>query len=315
MATATLTRQTKARTKAATSRRYYSLEQTGSEASINIYGDVTSWPWLESDVSAYNLSKQIEDLDVDTINVGINSYGGEVAEGLAIYNALKRHKAKVRTRCDGFACSVASVIFAAGDERVMSESSLLMIHNAWTSACGDANELRKQADDLEKINEASVKAYMSITSVDEEELRALMDEETWISPEDAVDMGLATSIEASGQEDKPAQSVKRKVMQMLLRNPYQLEDDPDGPSRRRDPEAPDDDPEDTDGVTEEPGSDDGSDDDAGDGTGGDSTDPGDGTTEDPDPEQDPDGTNPDDEDDEQNGASQMLRFLTAIQHM
>ena len=315
MATATLTRQTKARTKAATSRRYYSLEQTGSEASINIYGDVTSWPWLESDVSAYNLSKQIEDLDVDTINVGINSYGGEVAEGLAIYNALKRHKAKVVTRCDGFACSVASVIFAAGDERVMSESSLLMIHNAWTSVCGDASELRKQADDLEKINEASVKAYMSIASVDEEELRALMDEETWISPEEAVDMGLATSIEASGQEDKPAQSVKRKVMQMLLRNPYQLEEYPDDPSRRRDPEAPDDDPGDTDGVTDETGAGDGSDDDTGDGEGGDSTDPDDGTTEDTDPEPNPDDANPDDEDDEQSGASQMLRFLTAIQHM
>lgn len=308
MATATKTRRTSARTKAATPRRYYSLEQTEGEANISIYGDVTSWPWLESDVSAYNLSKQIEDLDVDVINVGINSYGGEVAEGLAIYNALKRHKAKVVTRCDGFACSIASVIFAAGDERVMSESSLLMIHNAWTSAQGDANELRKQADDLEKINEASVKAYMAIASVEEDEIRALMDEETWISPEEAVSMGLATSVETT-DSDKPAQSVRGKVMQMLLRNPYQLDEpDPDDPSDEPDdPDNPDDTGDTGDGTDDGTG-DDGGEPDPEPGTDTDDTEP------EPDPEADPE-QDPDNPDDEDQSANQMLRLLKAIQHM
>ena len=98
--------------------RYYSLVQNGTEADINIYGDITSWAWEEfGEMSAVNLSKQLEQLEgVSKINVYINSYGGEVAEGLAIYNSLKRHPAEVVTVCDGFACSIASVIFMAGDK-------------------------------------------------------------------------------------------------------------------------------------------------------------------------------------------------------
>ena len=78
-------------------KKYYAMETEENSAEIMIYGDITSWPWLESDVSSYNLSKQIKDLDVDTIHVHISSYGGEVAEGLAIYNALRQHTAKIKT--------------------------------------------------------------------------------------------------------------------------------------------------------------------------------------------------------------------------
>ncbi|WP_461367322.1 Clp protease ClpP, partial [Candidatus Darwinibacter acetoxidans] len=104
--------------------RYWQIEKKGQEAAIYIYGDIVSelWKWYESDVTSHEIVKEIEGLDVDVINCYINSYGGEVAEGLAIYNALKRHKAKVRTYCDGFACSAASVVFMAGDERIMSAS-------------------------------------------------------------------------------------------------------------------------------------------------------------------------------------------------
>ena len=178
-------------------RNYYSLEKANETATINIYGDITSWAWEElGEVSAVNLSKQLEALgDVNEIQVFINSYGGEVAEGLAIYNALKRHKAKVTTYCDGFACSIASVIFMAGDERVMNESSLLMIHNAWTMAMGNSAELRKQADDLEKITQASVEAYKSHSSLTEKEIKKLMDNETWILPTEALEYGFATKID------------------------------------------------------------------------------------------------------------------------
>jgi ATP-dependent Clp protease protease subunit len=178
-------------------RNYFSMEKVNETATINIYGDITSWAWEElGEMSAVNLSKQLEALgDVNEIHVFINSYGGEVAEGLAIYNALKRHKAKVTTYCDGFACSIASVIFMAGDERVMSESSLLMIHNAWTWAQGNAEELRKQADDLEKITQASVEAYKAHSSLTEKEIKNLMDHETWILPEEALSYGFATSID------------------------------------------------------------------------------------------------------------------------
>ena len=172
------------------SKKYFQLTQNNNEVDIQIYGDITSWDWFESDVSSYTLSKQIESLECDVINVYINSYGGEVAEGLAIYNQLKRHKAKVKTICDGFACSAASVVFMAGDERVMSTASLLMIHNAWSWASGNANDLRKQADDLDKITQASINAYMQEVNVTEEELKQMLDDETWLTPQEALDLSL-----------------------------------------------------------------------------------------------------------------------------
>ena len=209
--------------------RYYSLATEGDSAEVCIFGDITSYPWEGTgDMSAYNLSKQLAELgDVKQINVRINSYGGEVAEGLAIYNALRNHKAKVTTICDGFACTIASVIFMAGDERIMNDSSLLMIHNAWTLAEGNADQLRKQADDLEKINEASVNAYLSKVSITEDELKALMDNETWISPEDAVEYGFATDVKRD-DSDKPSQNARKKVQKMIL-NPYQMEDEEKDP--------------------------------------------------------------------------------------
>ena len=197
-------------------KRYYSLETEGEKADLYIYGDITSWPWLESDVSAYLLSKKLEELkDVSEINVYINSYGGEVAEGLAIYNALKRHKAKVVTHCDGFACSISSVIFMAGDERVMSNTSTLMIHNAWSRVSGNANDFRKEADDLEKITQLSVNAYMSQVSIPEEELKTMMDEETWLMPQEALEYGFATSISGTEESEKPSQNVRKDILQQI----------------------------------------------------------------------------------------------------
>lgn len=199
-----------------TNKKYYNLETEGTKAALYIYGDITSWPWLESDVSSYNLSKQLEQLgDVDEIDVYINSYGGEVAEGLAIYNALKRHKAKVTTWCDGFACSIASVIFMAGDTRIMSNASLLMIHNAWTRVSGNANELRKQADDLDTITQASINAYMEKVNISEEELKELLDEEKWLSPQEALGKGFATMISGIDTSQKPSQSAMMYIMKKV----------------------------------------------------------------------------------------------------
>lgn len=198
-------------------KRYYSLVQAENEATINIYGDITSWPYLKSDVSSYNLSQQLANLDenVSNIHVYINSYGGEVGEGLAIFNALKRHKAKVTTHCDGFACSIASVVFMAGDERIMNQASLLMIHNAWAYMEGNAEQLRKQADDLDTITQASIEAYKSRCSISEDEIKALMNAETWLSPEKAVEYGFATAIEADGEAERPSQNARKKLFAML----------------------------------------------------------------------------------------------------
>lgn len=237
-------------------RTYYSLATNGNEASINIYGDITSYPWEEhGDVSAVNLSKRLEELgEVSKIHVYINSYGGEVAEGLAIYNALKRHKAKVVTYCDGFAASIASVIFMAGDKRVMSEASLLMVHNAWTCGIGNAAELRKQADDLDKITRASIEAYKAHSNLSEDEIKALLDAETWILPEEALEYGFATKIEKT--ENKHAsQSVRQNLVALIKGKAKAAEEDDD--EEEVDPEAepeeePEAEPEEEDPKEEEP---------------------------------------------------------------
>jgi ATP-dependent Clp protease protease subunit len=137
---------------------------------------------------------------------------------LAIYNALRRHKAKIKTFCDGFAASIASVIFMAGDERIMSNASLLFIHNAWTYASGNANDLRKQAEDLDTITQASVNAYMNHVSITEEELKVLLDGESWIAPQDALLMGFATSIINDDTNKNPNQSIKKQLMQQLSKS-------------------------------------------------------------------------------------------------
>lgn len=205
-------------------KKYYSMTKMGNSASINIYGDITSYPICESDVTANSLSRQLEQLtDVAEINVYINSYGGEVAEGLAIYNALKRHYAKVKTYCDGFACSIASVIFMAGDERIMNDASLLMIHNAWNIVQGNAQELRKQADDLDKISQAALIAYKAHSTLTEDEIKNLMDNESWILPEEAKEYGFATAIETSNTE-RASQSAKMRLLDIIPKHRAEVEE-------------------------------------------------------------------------------------------
>ena len=197
--------------------KYYQLVNNDTSADLYIFGDICAWAWPElGEQSGVTIVNQLKELDVDTINVHINSYGGDVAEGLAIYNVLREHKAKIVTICDGFACSAASVVFMAGDRRVMQPASLLMIHNAWTVAMGNAAQLRKTADDIETITQASVEAYKKVATISEDEIKALMDAETWILPKDAVEYGFATEIDDDDDDDdEPKQSAFGVIMRKL----------------------------------------------------------------------------------------------------
>lgn len=187
-------------------RKYYQISTIERVAEINIYGNITSYPWEElGEVSAKNIKQEIDELDVDSINVYINSYGGEVAEALAIYSALSRHKAKVHTYCDGFACSAATIIFAAGDERTMGSIALMMIHNCMSYVgYANSNELRKAADDNDKINQSSIEAYKKISNLSEEQIKDMMNQETWLTAQECLEYGFATDI-AQDEEDRTAQ--------------------------------------------------------------------------------------------------------------
>lgn len=201
-------------------KRYYNLmENTESDvADLYIFGDISTWgQWWEDDPdrSAFNIVNELKAVTANNINVHINSYGGDVSEGLAIYNTLRTSGKNITTICDGFACSAASVVFMAGAKRIMSPASLLMIHNAWTFAMGNSEELRKQADDLETITQASVEAYKQVATISEEEIKDLMDHETWILPEDAKAYGFCTDIDDEDDEKEPQQSAFRLIMQKL----------------------------------------------------------------------------------------------------
>lgn len=201
--------------------KYYALEKKEKKASLYIFGSISSYPWREKDKDAYGIVKELADLEVDEIDVHINSTGGAVAEGLAIYNVLKNSNMKVTTYCDGFACSAASVVFMAGDERIMNEASLLMIHNAWTYTQGNADAFRKQAEDLDKITQASVKAYMRNVNISEEELKTMMDNETWVSADEAKKMGFATKV-LEEKTEEASQSAMQQIKEKILA-PAQLE--------------------------------------------------------------------------------------------
>lgn len=205
-------------------RKYYSLETNEAEkkAELTIFGDITSFPWLESDVSSYSLSQRLQGLDVDQIDVHINSYGGEVAEALAIYNTLKRHSASVTTYVDGFACSAATVIFMAGDRRIMSQVGNFLVHPASVYTAGNAEQLRKEADNLDAITEQSITAYMQALTKSREELIDLMSQERFLKPSEVLEWGFATEIEDQDDDDdeKATQSVRKKVNAKLTNRPY-----------------------------------------------------------------------------------------------
>lgn len=197
-------------------KRYYSLEKTGTEADLYIFGDITSYRWREKDKGAYEIVKELDELDVDTINVHINSCGGDVSEGLAIFNTLKNKGVKVVTYCDGFACSAASVVFMAGEERIMNAASLLMVHNPWTWMRGNAKEFRKQANDLDKIAQAAVNAYMARVSISEDELKKLLDDESWLNADDAKEYGFATKV-LEDDDEGVRQSAMTAIRDRMIR--------------------------------------------------------------------------------------------------
>ena len=200
--------------------RFYQLTNVSEDsATLYIYGDITSIKWFENDVCVYDLAKEIGELNGKALTVRINSYGGEVAEGLAIYNLLKSYAGEVTTICDGFACSAASVVFMAGAKRIMPRSSLLMIHNAWTRASGDANDLRKAADDIEKITQPSIEIYTSVSNLDADEIKVMMDAETWFDADEALGYGFATEI----SEEAAMQSLEDGILAKTVFKNKQLE--------------------------------------------------------------------------------------------
>lgn len=157
---------------------------------IMIYDDIGSGVF--GGISSKDVAESIAKIpNTESINVRINSAGGDVFEGIAIYNALKRSSSYVMVNVDGMALSVASVIAMAGNEVSMADNAMMMVHNPWTVVAGDAAELRQMADTLEKTKSQIIKTYQYKTQLDTGAVSDLMDSETWMTSDEAVNAGFA----------------------------------------------------------------------------------------------------------------------------
>lgn len=176
------------------------LEEAGGSLRLGLYGEVGY------EITTAGVTAALREAAGRPITISVDSYGGDALQGIAIHNLLARYPGKKRAVVEGVAASAASLFPLAADERVMPSNAFLMIHNAWGGGIGDASDLRDQADLLERISAAYRKTYSEGTGLLDEEVRQLMDAETWLDGEGAMAAGFATEI--SAPRDIKASSLK-----------------------------------------------------------------------------------------------------------
>lgn len=198
--------------------KMFDITQNGREANIFIYGDITSYPY-KANKSAASIVEELQALDADVINVHIDSYGGSVKEGWGMYNALREHKAKIRTYADGFVASAALYPFLAGDERYASSVSAFFLHQVAVGAHGYAEDLRAAADDADLMTDIGIQAFVDVAGMTKEKTLELMKQETWLKPQTALELGICTAITKGGESQTYTQSVRQQIIQKLTGMP------------------------------------------------------------------------------------------------
>jgi ATP-dependent Clp endopeptidase proteolytic subunit ClpP len=176
-------------------RRWFDISASAEsdDAQVMIY-DYIGWGGVE----AKDFVARLHEIKASRITVSINTPGGDVFEGLSIYNALRSHGAHITTRVDGIAASIGSIIALAGDKVLMHEASFLMIHNAWGFVIGSAKDMREMAETLDKVSESLRDIYVKRTGKTASEVQKLMDDETWFTAQEAVDAKMADEILTGG---------------------------------------------------------------------------------------------------------------------
>lgn len=195
-------------------KKFYNITQEARVADVYIFGDIVSYKWSEDEITGMDIIEEIKNLDADLIRVHIDSYGGEVAVGWGMYNALREHPARIDTYADGFVCSAALYPYLAGESRNASILSAFYLHEVSSGGWGYASDLRAAADEAEKLTEIGINAFVERAGLDAEKVKELMAAETWLSPEEALELNIATAII---QDNSPGaqQSAKKAVMQKL----------------------------------------------------------------------------------------------------
>ena len=187
------------------------------ESTLTIYGDIGESYWWES-TSATDVDNALINAGDNDLVVHLNSPGGSAFDGIAIYNRLKNHNGKVTIHVDGWACSAASVIAMAGDEVIMGAGAMLMIHEASNIVWGSKNEFRKQADLLEKLEDGIIDIYMMKSNIEREEIKKMVDNETWFSANDALEIGFATSTATSSSVEDNEEVSQLKAQMLTMQN-------------------------------------------------------------------------------------------------
>jgi ATP-dependent Clp protease protease subunit len=181
-------------------KKFWNMKRANKTGEIYIYGDIVSYKWDDSDVTAKSFKDDLDALgDIDTLNIYINSAGGSVFQGQAIYSILKRHKAHKNVYIDGIAASIASVIAMAGDAIFMPKNAMVMIHRPWTIAIGNVDDMLAAAEALEKIGIAIKATYMERFKESEDKLQELLDAETWLTADECLEYGLCDEVTGEKQ--------------------------------------------------------------------------------------------------------------------
>jgi len=173
--------------------KWYNIQnKAGETAEIYIFDEIGTYG-----VTAQDFISEIKDLKDMPINIRINSLGGDVFDGMAMYNVIKRREAKTTVYIEGIAASIATIIALGADEVVMAENSLFMIHNAWGGTSGEAKDMRKTAETLDKITSELTDIYVKKTGLSYDALAEMMDEESWLNAQEAFDLGFIDTISDS----------------------------------------------------------------------------------------------------------------------
>ena len=175
-----------------------------AERSISVYDVIGYDYWTGEGVTAKRIAGALRSMGKGPVTVNVNSPGGDMFEGLAIYNLLREHDGEVTVKILGLAASAASVIAMAGDKVQIARAGFLMIHNAWVMAIGNRNDLQEVADTLKPFDDAMAGIYAARTGAEPKAMAKLMDSETWIGGEAAIEGGFADELLASDQVEKGA---------------------------------------------------------------------------------------------------------------
>ena len=217
-------------------KQWYKIKnQDGKIAEIYLYDAIGGWG--EDSATAKNFIKDLKAITADTIHLHINSPGGDVFDGNSIFNALLRCDQTIYTFIDGLAASMASVIALVGEKVYMAENAMYMIHNPWGICAGDEHDMIKYAELLEKIKIQMIKTYTTKTGLSEDEIAQMMDDETWLSSDEALDNGFidevtdklqAAALDLSGFKYKHADKYQSKIkIKNIIKNSTKIPDEED----------------------------------------------------------------------------------------